>query len=268
MPYSNQSWLAAAERLSASHDKTFCLLQAGKTWELIFQTAPDHDQSLRLRALKLYEEAAGIAEPAGDNRALSFALGYSGHLYEQEKKYADALKLTRRAAFLAQQAQAPDSLNLWEWQTGRLDRAAGRREEAIADYQRAIHDLDQVRNDLSARLGNANARSSFREAAGAVYFELADLLLQRADTMHDQKDIDACLKEARDTCETLKSVELEDYFQDDCVSLLRARTKTLENLSPTAAIVYLIPLPDRTEIIVSLNGKLERGCAPRWAPRN
>ena len=70
--------------------------------------------------------------------------------------------------------------------------------------------------------------------------------------------LETCLKEARDTCETLKSVELEDYFQDDCVNLLRSKTKAVENISPTAAIVYLIPLPNRTEIILSLNGHLER----------
>ena len=103
-----------------------------------------------------------------------------------------------------------------------------------------------------------NAHSSFREAAGGVYFELADLLLQGADNLHDEKALEARMKEARDTCETLKSVELEDYFQDDCVSLIRTKTKGVENVSPTAAIVYLIPLKDRTEIIASLNGKLER----------
>ncbi len=258
----NEVAVSAAEHLPDGREKAVCLMRGGKTWELLFQAAPPHEQGLRMRALKLYEDAARISEAAGDKRTLSFALGYSGHLYEQEKKNTDAMKLTRRAAFLAQQAQAPDSLYLWEWQTGRLERAAGLREPAIADYQRTVRELDHVRNDLSARLGNANARSSYREAAGAVYFELADLLLQRADGMKDPKAIDACLREARDTCETLKSVELEDYFQDDCVNIARSKTKTLENLSPTAAIVYIIPLPDRTEIILSLNGKLYRQRAP------
>ena len=254
----NESALAAAAHLPDSHDKAFCLTRGGKTWELIFEQDPAHEQKHRAQALQAYEDAARTAEAVNDPRALAYALGYSGHLYEQEKKYDTAMKLTRRAAFLAQQAQSPDSLYLWEWQTGRIDSAENRRDDAVADYHRAVHNLDLIRNDLSSHLGNANARSSFRQAAGSVYFELADLLLQRADGMHDEKEIERCMKEARDTCETLKSVELEDYFQDDCVNLLRTKTKGVEAVSPTAAIIYLIPLKGRTEILVSIGPKLER----------
>lgn len=258
----NRAAIAAASNLADSHDKTFCLSHCGKNWELIFKLAPEHEQSLRLQALHAYEKAAVAAQGAGDLRALSFALGYTGHLYEEDKKYPEAMALTRRAAFLLQQIQKPASLYLWEWQTGRIDRAEGRQDEAIADYRRAIYDLDQVRNDLSARLGNANAHSSFREAAGDVFFEMADLLLQRADKAHNEKDLAATLKEARDTCETLRSVELEDYFQDDCVNLLKAKIKPIEDLAKGAAVIYIIPLKDRTEIIVSTKGKLERVKTP------
>jgi len=254
----NQAAIAAADHLPDSHDKLFCLIHAGKTWEILFERGPEHEQSLRLDALRIYQRGAPIAESIGDKRALSYALGYSGHLYEQEKKYDTAQTLTRRALFLAQQAQAPDILYLWEWQTARLDAAQGHREEAIAGYQRCIRILDTIRNDLSNRLGNANARSSFREAAGEVYFGLADLLLQRVDGMRDEATVQAALKEARDTCETLKAVELEDYFQDDCVSLLKAKTKGVEAVSSTAAIIYIVPLKDRTEIITSVGGKLDR----------
>ncbi len=258
----NHQAIAAADRLPDSHDKLFCLLHTGKNWELLFERGPDHEQSLRLDALQIYERTAHLADATGDSRALSYALGYSAHLYEQEKKYGAAEKLTHRALFLAQQTQVPDMLYLWEWQTARLDAAQGRREEAIAGYRRAIRTLDGIRNDLSNRLGNANARSSFREASGSIYFELADLLLQRLDGLHRSDEIEACLKEARDTCESLKAVELEDYFQDDCVSLIKSKTTAVENISPTAAVLYLVPLENRTDIIISVGGKLERITCP------
>lgn len=246
-----------AARLAPSHAKAYALAHCGKTWESLFAQAPEHEQALRRRAFEAYQAAAATAETCHDDRALAYALGYTGHLYEQEKKYRDARVLTHRAAFLAQQARSPESLYLWEWQTARLDTAEGHRTEAIASYRRAIRSLSEIRNDLSARLGNANSRSSFREAVGDVYFELADLLLQQASGAEETKEL-AALVEARDTCETLKSVELEDYFQDDCVSLLKAKIKPVEKLAAGAAVIYLIPLKDRTEILLSTGGRLRR----------
>src|SRR6202012_4371980 len=100
------------------------------------------------------------------------------------------------------------------WQIGRLQAAQGRREEAILTYRRAIQELNAVRDGISTRFGNENARSSYREKAGPIYFELADLLLQRANGLPSGKEFQECLEEARGACESLKAVELEDYFQD------------------------------------------------------
>ncbi len=258
----NEAAIKAAQALPDSHDKAFALLRGGKTWELLFEKAPEHENRHRADALRIYQMAAGVAENIGDDRALSYALGYAGRLYEQEKKYAEALRLTRRAAFLAQKARSPDALYQWEWQTARIDAAGGRRDDAIADYRRAIKNLELIRNDLTIRLGNPNAHSSFRIAVGDIFFELADLLLQRADGLHDEKAVTAALIEARDTCELLKSVELEDYFQDDCVNLLQSKKKTIEGISETAAVIYLVPLRDRTELLVSLKSGLQRVKSP------
>ncbi|MEO7319947.1 MAG: CHAT domain-containing protein, partial [Chthoniobacteraceae bacterium] len=151
-------------------------------------------------------------------------------------------------------------------------------DDAIAACQRAVDLLKGIRTDLSTRLGNSNARSSFREAAGGVYFDLADLLLQRADDLHDETALRDCLIQARDTCEQLKTVELEDYFQDDCVNLLKKKRETIEDIlqskgaaedkdgrnaaleeaTRTTAVVYIIPLRDRTETLISLPGGLRR----------
>ena len=271
VPTLNRAAIESANALADSHEKAFALLRAGRTWEALFEKAPAHEQRRRADALRAYERAARVAETANDNRALSFANGYAGHLYEQEKKFAEALRLTSRAVFLAQKIQSPDVLYQWEWQLGRILRAQGRRDDAIAAFQRSVDLLKSIRTDLSTRLGNSNARSSFREAAGGVFFDLADLLLQRADGLRDA-ELRVCLLQARDTCEQLKSVELEDYFQDDCVNLLKKKRETIEDVlqakgsakertpndealekaTRATAVVYLIPLRDRTETLLSL----------------
>ena len=118
--------------------------------------------------------------------------------------------------------------------------------------------LQLIRHDVALRYGNPNAHSSFRDVAGAMYFQLADLLLQRADSGRECRRSRKMLLEARDSAELLKSAELEDYFQDECVNLLKSKITKVETVSETAAVVYIIPLPDRTEMLVSLPSGLHR----------
>jgi CHAT domain-containing protein len=49
-----------------------------------------------------------------------------------------------------------------------------------------------------------------------------------------------------------KVAELKEYFKDNCVDAFLARTRPLETVSPTTAIVYPISLQDRMELLVSL----------------
>ena len=251
-----------ASKLKDSHEKAYQLLSAGQTFNQIFIAAPDHDNDLRLNAFEAYSKAASVAEAIGDKRALSYACGYEGELYEAEKKYDEALALTRKALALAQQLKSPDALYRWEWQTGRLLHAKHNNEAAIAAYHRAVETLQLIRHDVALRYGNPNAHSSFRDVAGAMYFQLADLLLQRADSAKNAADLDKMLLEARDSAELLKSAELEDYFQDECVNLLKSKITKVETVSQTAAVVYIIPLPDRTEMLVSLSSGLHRVKSP------
>jgi len=102
------------------------------------------------------------------------------------------------------------------------------------------------------------------------------LILQRASSDEDQaslreardvhkassNDDQATLREARDVIESLRSAELEDYFQDQCVNLLKSKITSIEQISETAAVVYIIPLPDRTELLVSLKSGIKRVKSP------
>src|SRR5436305_13194379 len=155
--------------------------------------APDHENDLRLSAFEAYQKAATVAEAIGDKRALSYACGYEGELYEAEKKYDEALTLTRKALVLAQEFKSPDALYRWEWQSGRLLHAKHNDEAAIAAYRRAVETLQLIRHDVALRYGNRNAHSSFGDAAGAMYLQLADLLLQRSHSATHAPDLDCSL---------------------------------------------------------------------------
>ena len=72
----------------------------------------------------------------------------------------------------------------------------------------------------------------------------------------------ANLRAVREVVELLKTAELEDYFQDDCVALLQSRVKPIDELRERAAALYPIILPDRLELLLSVSDGLIRATVP------
>ena len=110
---------------------------------------------------------------------------------------------------------------------------------------------------MSIAYGNRNVRSSFRNGVGPIFYQYADLLLKRADTETDPARAGISLFGA-DAVEMLKGAELEDYFQDDCVNLIKSKSQVIDRNLKQTAIVYIIPLADRTELLLSLPSGLKR----------
>ena len=254
----NAQALGESERLPSSHDKAFLLLTAGQTDSQIQLTNTAESHRVMLRAYESYEKALSIAREKKDPAIETYALGYLGRLYEQDQQTDAALQFTRRAVFVAQAAQMPEALYRWEWQSGRLLRKQGEIEPAIAAYHRALQTLQPIRSDLSAGYGNDVSRQTFRESEGPLFYELADLLLLQAGSATNATKEQELLLEARDTVESLKTVELEDYLCDECVDLLRLKRRAVEAVDPHSAVIYLIPLADRTELLVGLSSGLKR----------
>ena len=242
--------------LATSHDKAYGLISVGRLYARLSSSADERSNQWGQQAYKVFDYALAVARAVYDMRAQSYALGYMGQLYEQAQQYDDALQFTQRAIFSAQQVGAPEALYRWQWQTGRLLKAQGKPEEAIVVYQHAIHTLQSIRQDLV--VGSGSIRTSFRKSVGPVFLELADLLLRRSAAVSDANEVQRYLVDARDTVELLKGAELEDYFQDDCVAALKAKTTGIDQLAPRTAALYPIILPDRTELLLSLPDGLQR----------
>ena len=246
--------------LEPSHDKASGLISIGLAYDDLRSRLLDSKDSLLLAAHQTFSEAGKVSESIGDRRASSYAWGYLGKLYENERRYEEGLQLTRRATFAAQQMNAPESLYLWEWQTGRLLTKLGTIDDAIGAYRRAVRTLQSIRLELSVSYGTP--QSSFRETIGPVYFELVDLLLQRAASLPDRDQAGAYLIEARESVELFKTAELRDYFRDDCVDNALSKVTKLDAIAKSAVVIYPIILPDRTELLVSLPTGLKRILVP------
>ena len=212
------------------------------------------------RRQAILEEALAHADAAGDLRLRSQALGLLAEQAQQAGRGDDALDATRKAIFAAQAAQAPDLLFRWEWQAARLAEARGDTGAALAHYRRAHASLGAFRDDLLVELRLAG--ESYRDAIGPAFTGYADLLLKTADGERDPAARRERLLEARAAVEQMKAVELEDYFQDECVARLRSRARSLEALAPRTAVVYPVILPGRLDLLVSAGDEIEKVSVP------
>ena len=260
----DMAW-AQTQDAPPSHDNAYSFINIGLAYASLSATLPEEDTQLTLRAATALNTAANLARTIHDQRALSYALGYLGGLYEDEQRYNEALQLTRQALFAAQQVQAPESLYRWQWQTGRLLKALGNLDAAIVSYRQAVATLQSFRQEMV--VGSGSSGTSFRQIIGPVYFGLVDLLLQRAAALPERTQYEPLLVEARDAVELFKAVELRDYFKDDCVDAARQRVVNLESMAQSAITIYPILLPERTELLLSLPDGLRRVTVPVTAER-
>lgn len=239
------------QSVGATHDKAYEWLNIGLALHQLRAHLHDANSSLLLRAAQMFNASASLAEELGDLRAASYAWGHLGRLYSTEGRHQEALQLTRRAVHAAQHVHAPESLYLWQWQTGRLLKAMGDFETARVAYRQAVETLQSIRTEMSHHYGKPPA--SFRETLGPLYVERLDLLLQQAAALPPRlPEAQELLEEARHTVKQFKAAELRDYFQDECVDTTKFHPVAIEQVSPSAAVIYPILLPDRIELLLSL----------------
>ena len=212
---------------------------------------------LVLSAVSLFQEASLLAESSADPHLLSAALGYMAEIYEGGERLAEALQLSRRAVFAAQEARDSRLLYQWHWQTGRLLARQLDSEEALVAYRLAIAESRTIRDSSGGHCQDAEGVSSSPRPVSVLYEEAVDLLLKKAlasSLSHDLRI--ACLREARETIELLKVSELRDYFQDDCLAALQSKKTDIDAISPRTAIIYPVILADRIEMLATIGGAI------------
>ena len=241
-------------------DKALLYIKLGDVYSRMMDNASDRAQrgAYLVKGGVQYHKSVLEARKVGDEESQTYSIGFLAGLYETEGRYAEALQLSREALRLAQNHKLYDAMYQWQWLVGRLHNQLGDRDRAIDAYKTALDNLTSIRGDLAIVYGNDNSPTTFRDSVGPLYYELADLLLSKADGVNDETARTALLVEARDTVEALKGAELSDYFQDDCSNMVNSGAKSIGQMSPTAAIVYIIPLENRVELLVETKSGLKK----------
>ncbi|MEH2026702.1 MAG: tetratricopeptide repeat protein [Nostoc sp.] len=185
------------------------------------------------------------AKNIGDERTQSYALGSLAEVYEQNNQWLDAQKLTQQALFLAQKLDASDIAYRWEWLLGRLLKAQGNIEGAIAAYDTAVATLQSLRTDLVAV--NREVQFNFRDSVEPIYRQSVELLLQQKG--QEKPDLD----KVRKRIEALQLAELDNFFREACLSnQFVVLDKVVDRDRPNTAIFYPIILDNQLEIILKL----------------
>lgn len=196
---------------------------------------------------QLLATAVQQAKSIEDPRAEAYVLGHLGGLYEQTQQWSSAQDLTQQALNIASSIKASDIAYRWQWQLGRILKAQGNIEGAIANYTFAVNTLQSLRRDLVAI--NSDTQFSFLESVEPVYRELVELRLRQKGTVQpSQEDI----KQARQTIESLQLAELENFFRSACLDTKVAIDLVVDSENSTAAVVYAIILQQQIELIIKL----------------
>ena len=182
------------------------------------------------------------AQQIQDAPAEAHALHQWGQLYSRTQQFSEAQELAQKSLHIARQLQANDIIAQSAWQVGQLYKQQGDRSQAITSYTEAVKALKALRSDLVAV--NPDVQFSFRESVEPVYRELVGLLL-------DNQPSQAALMQARELIEALQIAELDNFFREACLD----KTQQIDQVDPTATVVYPIILPDRFTVILSKAGQ-------------
>ncbi|MEM9089340.1 MAG: CHAT domain-containing protein [Cyanobacteria bacterium P01_F01_bin.53] len=181
-------------------------------------------------------EVIARAQQQADLRAESYGWGYLGRWHERQQQWDLANQETTKALSLSRTIQANKLIYQWQWQQGRIERAQGHVQSAIAHYGDAVETLKPLRQEMVAI--TREVQFSFREQIEPIYRDLVSLLLS-PEVM--AKEPQASLEKARQTLEALQLAELNNFFREPC---LEAIPQSLESLDPTAAVFYPIIVRD------------------------
>lgn len=182
------------------------------------------------------------AQQIQDTQAEAHALHQWGKLYLRTQQLSQAQELTQKSLNIARQLQANDIIAQSARQVGQLYKQQGDRSKAITAYTEAVNALKVLRGDLVAI--NPDVQFSFRTSVEPVYRELVDLLLE-------ERPSQAELIQARELIEGLQIAELDNFFREACLD----RTQQIDQIDPTATVIYPIVLPDRLTVILSKAGQ-------------
>jgi CHAT domain-containing protein len=238
-------------RLTDTYQKARQLFKIVDLYEKIAkQNQPLRDTYLK-RAYRIYQHISAMNQHIKDDRLASLVFSRQAALYETANQLDDAISLTRQSLFYAQKIKASHKLYKLHWQLGRLYQKKGNIDTAIPQYEKAIEILSPIRQQVYH--SDLNHKNVFNQKIKPVYLELAEIYFEKANASSPNSKIyNTNIRNTWITMDKVKMAELEDIFQDECVSSKKENYLKLgESLGPVA-VLYVIPFQTQPGVIMYL----------------
>ena len=249
-------------RLPESYYKAFTLTSLSLIIEkIIYLNILENNEELFNIAVDSLNKAKTISLKIKNDLLFSYVLGYLGKINQTMKHYSDAVQFTKRAIFFSQQEKVPESLYLWQWQSGRLFMtAASDIDNSISMYKNSIETLNPIR--LQIFRGYRNKRNIFCEKIRNVYLELAEKQLKLLDLEAKNEDKNPILLEVRETIDQLKQSELQNFYKDECIIENKSLEFNLDKISSHTALIYPIVFSKKIVILLMMEDHIEHAIVP------
>lgn len=245
----------AGEALSDAGTPAAHTRLAGAAHALARRSAGEARTALLESARADATRALRLAAARDDEGAATWAHGMAARIALAAGDTIAAREAAQAALRSARRARSSEAELAWHALLGRMARAEGDRDTALAHF-------DQAAELLVMRRASTGHGVRDGEVDAEIYLEVVDLLLARAP---EHENASAALVDrvrARALMERFKAAELRDYFRDGCVDAYREKLRDPSSVSSTAAVIYPIPLADRLELLVSHAGAIAQFTVP------
>ncbi|MDM8515914.1 CHAT domain-containing protein [Desulfobacterales bacterium HSG16] len=179
-----------------------------------------------------------------------WASGTTGKIYEDANQIEKAGQFMRQAVFTAGTGDYPELLYYWQWQMARIFEKTKNFNQARDLYQKAADTIGPIRSHLLRQF--RRLEDPFYDSIRPVYADFAKFLISQAHRQKDEQARQTILFAARDAMESLKTAELQDFYDDECVAAFQNKTDVLNKPPEGTAILYPLVLDDSIEILLIL----------------
>ena len=195
--------------------------------------------------INILKESLKIVNNIKNEFLISCVFGYMGMHYS-DINLSEAIKNTKKAIFYAQQIDCPELLYLWYWKLAQYYSKKSEISKAIVQYKNTIDILNQIKNAFFK--GSRDRKDIFNTKIKPVYLELVQLYIKQSENSSNKNYRTQKLKFACEIMEMLKTAELQNFYQDDC---LQAKNKVAMNtMNKKSAILYQILFNDSIYLLL------------------
>jgi CHAT domain-containing protein len=239
-------------KLSDTFRKGCLMLEIAELYELTALSSKNGQKDRIRQAHQIYMETEKLNEKIKDNRLGSTLYFQMGRLYESATQFDDAIPLTQKSLFYAQKIKDMFALYRNNWQLGRLYKKIGKIQKAINHYNKAIKQLSPIQKTIYC--SGLTKTNVFEQLIKPVYLELSEIYFNLAASIHiSNKKYSTFIQKTWATLDEVKTAELEDIFDDPCVTT-RKKEKYLQLNSDlgAVAVIYFIPFSENPGLIMRL----------------